>query len=66
MTVSSEALGSIRSSRSTKFVDTVRKETKGLKIVAVAFSTPINRNARASDFCIAIFFGTSSPRTREK
>ena len=39
---------------------------KGRKITAMACRIPTKRNASASAFCIAIFFGTSSPSTSEK
>ena len=52
--------------RTTVFVEAERSFTKGFVSLLTKRSTGTTVNETFSGFCIAIFFGASSPRTSEK
>ena len=66
VTSSSSAFGSKPNSRTTKLVEKERNLTTGFVIFATNSKGPTARKETFSGFCMAIFFGTSSPSTREK
>ena len=66
VTVCSSLLGSYPINLSTKLVDAVRKEINGWKMEETAFKMPENLKESDSARCMAIFFGTNSPKINEK
>ena len=53
-------------SLSTPLVDTVSRNTNGVKILEIVYKGPASARERDSVFFMAIRFGTSSPKTRLK
>ena len=66
VTCSSSTSVFIRSRRSTPLVDMASSFTTGLARTAMAETTRQDSLAISSDFCMAIFLGTSSPKMRVK
>ena len=66
LTVSSSALGSMPSRRSTALVEMVKNHTMGAKSVAMLEMRPEIPSARASALRMATRLGTSSPKIRVK
>ena len=66
VTSSSSAFGSIPNNRTTALVETERIFTNGLQTLETNSKIGTTANETCSDFCMAIFFGASSPKTSEK